>query len=238
VIGQENPLVFLAWNFGLFLPLVLWALVRALREKSEHRFTLGLGLAFFAALFFVMLAPWDWDNTKVMLWCYLLILPGVEALVLARLHVAVRAVAIAVLFLSGAVSVLAASLAPLGRNEVVDLAEMEGVCPALEGVSVRERVATVPTFNHPVALCGHPVVAGYAGHLWSHGIDARKVQADLTAMMRGEPDWRERARGVRARLIFWGPREESEYGDSPRPWEATEPLLAEGPWGRLYRLAD
>jgi hypothetical protein len=152
--------------------------------------------------------------------------------------VAVRALVLAALFLSGAVSVLAASLAPLGRNEVVDIAEMEGVCGALGGVSVRERVATVPTFNHPVALCGHPVVAGYAGHLWSHGIDARKVQADLTAMMRGEPDWRERARGVRARLIFWGPREEGEYGDSPRPWEATETLLAEGPWGRLYRLAD
>ena len=47
--------------------------------------------ALFAALFFVKLAPWDWDNTKVMLWCYLLVLPGLEALVLARLGVLARA---------------------------------------------------------------------------------------------------------------------------------------------------
>jgi hypothetical protein len=238
VMGDENPLVFLARNFGLFLPLALSALARALRERSEDRFTVGPGLALFAVLFFVMLAPWDWDNTKVMLWCYLLVLPGMDALVLARLRLPLRALALAALFFSGAVAVLAASLAPLGRNEVLDLAETQGVCRALAGISVCERVATVPTFNHPVALCGHPLVAGYAGHLWSHGIDAREVQADLTAAMRGESDWRDRARRVRARLLFWGPREALEYPDSPRPWEATETLVAEGPWGRLYRLAE
>jgi hypothetical protein len=238
VIGDENPLVFLVRNFGLFLPFALWALARAVREKSEHRFTIGPGLALFVALFFVMLAPWDWDNTKVMVWCYLLVLPGMEALVLARLRLPLRTLAVAALFFSGAVAVLAASVAPLGRNEVLDLAETQGVCRALAGISVRERVATVPTFNHPVALCGHPLVAGYAGHLWSHGIEARQVQADLAAAMRGESDWRERTRRVQAKLIFWGPREAREYPDSPRPWEATETLVAEGPWGRLYRLAD
>ena len=238
VIGDENPLVFLARNFGLFLPLALWALARALRERSEHRFTVGPGLALFVVLFFVMLAPWDWDNTKVMLWCYLLVLPGMDALVLARLRLPLRVLALAALFFSGAVAVLAASLAPPGRFEVLGLEETRGVCRALAGISVRERVATVPTFNHPVALCGHPLVAGYAGHLWSHGIEARQVQADLAAAMRGEADWRQRARRVQARLIFWGPREAREYLDSPRPWEATETLVAEGPWGRLYRLAD
>lgn len=238
VIGNEHALMFLALNFGLFLPLAAWALVRAFRERSEHRFTLGPGLALFVAFFFVMLAPWDWDNTKVMLWCYLLILPGVDALVLARLRLPLRTVALAVLFFSGAVSVLAASVAPLGRIEVLNLAETEGVCRALAGISVRERIATLPTFNHPVALCGHPLVAGYAGHLWSHGIDARQVQADLAAVMKGASDWRDRARRVHASLLFWGPREAREYGDSTRPWEATETLVAEGPWGRLYRLAE
>lgn len=238
VIGRDNPLMFLALNFGLFLPLALWALVRALREKSEHRWTVAPGLAFFVALFFVMLAPWDWDNTKVMLWCYLLMLPGMEALVLARLHLPVRVAALVALLFSGAVSVLAASVAPQGRNEVLDIAEAEGVCRALAGISVRERVATVPTFNHPVALCGHPLVAGYAGHLWSHGIDARQTQSDLAALMKGEPDWRARARRVQARLLFWGLRETQEYGESARPWEATETLVEEGPWGRLYRLAE
>jgi len=240
-IGAQNPLAFLGLNFGLFLPLALWALVRALRERSEHVLTLGPGLALFAALFFVKLAPWAWDNTKVMLWCYLLVLPGLEALVLERLRVPVRAAVLVGLLLPGAVAVLAASREPTPRLEVLHVAETDGVCRALAGVPPGDRVATVATFNHPVALCGHPLVAGYAGHLWSHGIDDRSIertQRDLEALMRGEPDWRPSAQRVRAKLLFWGAREAREYPLSPRPWEATRPLVAEGSWGRLYRLVD
>ena len=240
-IGAQNPLAFLGLNFGLFLPLALWALVRALRERSEHVFTLGPGLALFAALFFVKLAPWAWDNTKVMLWCYLLVLPGLEALVLERLRVPVRAAVLVGLLLPGAVPVLAASREPTPRLEVLHVAETDGVCRALAGVPPGDRVATVATFNHPVALCGHPLVAGYAGHLWSHGTDDRSIertQRDLEALMRGEPDWRQSAQRVRAKLLFWGAREAREYPLSLRPWEATRPLVAEGSWGRLYRLVD
>jgi hypothetical protein len=237
-IGAQNPLVFLALNFGLFLPLVLWALVRGLRERSDHVLMLGPGLAFFSALFFVMLAPWDWDNTKVMLWCYLLVLPGLEALVLERLRAPVRAAALIGLLLPGGAAVLAASREPTPRIEVLHVAETDGVCRALAGVPPGDRVATMATFNHPVALCGHPLVAGYAGHLWSHGIEARSTQRDLDALLRGEPDWRERAQRVGAKLLFWGAREAREYALSSRPWEATRPLVAEGPWGRLYRLVD
>jgi hypothetical protein len=237
-MGGQNPLVFLAVNFGLFLPLALWALARGLRERSPHLMTLAPGLALFAALFFVMLAPWDWDNTKVMLWCYLLVLPGLEALVLARLRAPVRAAVLLGLLLPGAAAVFLASREPKPRIEILNLAETDGVCRALAGFPPGDRVATVPTFNHPVALCGHPLVAGYPGHLWSHGIEARSIQRDLEGLLGGEPDWRERAERVGAKLLFWGAREAREHAFSPRPWEGTRPLVAEGTWGRLYRLAD
>ena len=237
-IGEENPLGFFAVNFGVFLPLALWALTRALRERSEHLATLGPGIVLFVALFFVMLAPWDWDNTKVMLWCYLLVLPGLEALVLERLRAPLRVAALVGLLLPGVAAVLTASEEPRPRIEVLNVAETEGVCRALASVPPGDRVATVPTFNHPVALCGHPLVAGYAGHLWSHGIEARSVQRDLAALLGGEPDWQQRARRVGAKLLFWGAREAREHALSSRPWEGTRPLVAEGTWGRLYRLGD
>jgi len=236
-IGDANPVAFLAVNFGLFLPLALLALARAWAGPSEHRLTLGPALAFLATLFFVMLAPWDWDNTKVMLWCYLLALPGLWDLVLARLGPRLRAVALGGLLLPGAVAVVLASRGPAGRLEILDVAEVEGVCRALAAVPVSERVATVPTFNHPVALCGHPLVAGYPGHLWSHGIRADATLASLDALLSGAPGWEERAREAQAAVLFWGRREEGRFPQSPRPWEASRPLVAEGAWGRLYRLA-
>ncbi len=78
MIGAQDPLVFLLVNFGLFLPLALLALWRAVRERHrEELLVLVPPLAVFAALFLVKLAPWEWDNTKVMLWCYVAVLPAV-----------------------------------------------------------------------------------------------------------------------------------------------------------------
>ena len=235
-IGAQNPAVFLLVNFGLFLPLALAALVLAARERRrEELLVIGPALAVFAALFLVRLAPWEWDNTKVLMWCYAAALPAIGSLVLARVAMAWRAALVFGLLFSGAVSVVGASLGRGPRLEVLNLAEHEGVCQALAGLKAT-RVATAPTFNHPVALCGQPIVAGYAGHLWSHGLDARAVQQGLTRLMRGEAGWREEARALRASHVFWGPREQQAFPDSTQPWRDGAPPVASGPWGSIYAL--
>jgi hypothetical protein len=236
VIGAQNPIVFLLVNFGLFLPLALAALALAARQRRrEELLVLGPALAVFAALFFVRLAPWEWDNTKVMLWCYVVALPPIGSLVLDRVGSAWRAALVTGLLFSGAVSVLGASLGGGPRLEVLDRAEYDGVCRALAGLNV-SRMAVAPTFNHPVALCGQPIVAGYAGHLWSHGLDARVVQAGLERLMLGERGWREEARALRASHVFWGPREEATFPGSRQPWREGPPPVASGDWGSIYSV--
>lgn len=235
-MGAQNPAVFLLWNFGFFLPLAIGALALAARERRrEELLVLGPALAILAALFLVRLAPWEWDNTKVMLWCYVAALPPIGSLVLRRVAVAWRIVLLVGLLFSGAVSVLGASLGRGPRLEVLEVAEYEGVCRALEGVRT-SRIATVPTFNHPVALCGRPIVAGYPGHLWSHGLNAAAVEKGLGRLMRGEPGWREEARALGASHVFWGAREREAFPASTRPWTEAGPPVASGPWGALYRL--
>jgi hypothetical protein len=133
------------------------------------------------------------------------------------------------------VSVLGASLGRGPRLEVLDLAEHEGVCRAVAGVRTA-RVATAPTFNHPVALCGRPIVAGYAGHLWSHGLDSAVVERKLSHVMRGGAAWREVARSIGASHVFWGAREREAFPGSTRPWSGEGPPLASGPWGELYAV--
>ena len=236
-IGDDNPAVFLLVNFGLFLPLALAALVLAWRGRHrEDLLVLGPALGVFALLFLVRLAPWEWDNTKVMLWCYLMALPSIGSLVLSRLGRVWQVAAVVGLLFSGAVSVTAASLGRGPRLDVLRLGEYEAVCRALASRPPTERVAVAPTFNHPVALCGHPLVLGYGGHLWSHGIDASRVSQRLVALMQGQPSWREDARAVEARLLFWGPRERAAFRGSVRPWEAELVPLASGPWGAVYEL--
>jgi hypothetical protein len=235
MIATANPLIFLLVNFGLWLPLALWALFRAVHEgRRQEQLLLGPALAVFAALFVVRVAPWEWDNTKLMLWCYLLTLPPIQTLLLARLRLVARAVALWLLFFSGAISVAAASGRAAAGLEILDQQEYHGVCAALAGLGREERVATMQTHNHPVALCGQPIVAGYAGHLWSHGHDAARVEGELDRLLAGDEDWAAIARRLEARYLFWGMRERLRFPASRRPW--TSHPVASGSWGTLYRL--
>jgi hypothetical protein len=237
MIGGEGAVVFLLLNFGLFLPLALAALFAAARRRErEELLVLGPAIAVFAALFFVRLAPWEWDNTKVMVWCYLAALPPIEALVLRRMRRGWRVAAVFGLLFSGAVSVAAACVGEAGPLVVLEEAEYRAVCDAVRPFERDARVATAQAHNHPVALCGQPVVAGYSGHLWSHGLDSGPVERGLQRLMRGGGDFRAEARALGARYVFWGPREAAAFRDSSQPWRDAGPPVAEGPWGALYRV--
>lgn len=236
VMADEHPATFLAKNFGFWLPLAAVALFEAVRARRREALLLLVpSLSLFALLFLVRVAPWAWDNTKVMLWCLVAMLPALDGLVIARVRPALRAAALVLLFASGVASLLWACVGRLPRLEVLSVAEYAGVCEALAKVPTT-RVAAYPTFNHPVALCGRPLVAGYAGHLWSHGLDSSRVEAQLKRLMLGEPGWRQDADALGASHVFWGAREASAFPTSTHPWQSLGRPAASGPWGALYSL--
>ena len=65
-----------------------------------------------------------------------------------------------------------------------------------------DRIAVDPRFNHPAILLGRPVVCGYEGHLWSHGLDYRKTRAKLRNVMAAGPGWISDARDIGAKWIL------------------------------------
>ena len=145
-----------------------------------------------------MLAPWEWDNTKAFLWCVLLMLGPLSAWMDERPRVLCIGLG-ALLLLPGVPAAVGGFVAskPL---DIFDEAEREAVCAALREVPADDRVATVQTFDHPVGLCGRALVAGYAGHLWSHGLRAGPVVDRLGRIMNGEEGWADR-RGCRGRTL-------------------------------------
>ena len=90
------------------------------------------------------------------------------------------------------------------------------VCEALAPLADEAR-RHAQTFNHPVALCGRPIVAGYAGHLWSHGLDSAMAEARLKHLMQGRAGWQDDARALGASHLFWGAREASAFPGSTPP---------------------
>ena len=58
----------------------------------------------------------------------------------------------------------------------------------------------------------------------------------MLGWMNGAPGWKETARNFRARYLFWGRPEISNYPQSTRPWEKESKLVETGPWGSIYDL--
>lgn len=237
MMGSENPLRFLLLNFGLLPPLAVAMLLRPPRgDTTVARFTLAPALGLFVGLFFVVLAPWEWDNTKAFVWCILLMVGPLSAWLAEKTRVW-RVGLVALLLLPGAPAALGGLLAstPL---VVYEEAERASVCAALRDLPADTRVATVQTFNHPVGLCGRALVAGYPGHLWSHGLRADDVQNRLGRIMSGEPDWQADARALGVRYVFWGPRERRAFPFSSRPWAEGKEPRAHTAYGDLWALSD
>jgi len=190
----------------------------------------------FLFAFCVKTAPWGWDNIKLIIWAYLILLPFLWRELIARWPIEVRAAVCFALFCSGFVSLFGGLVTEENGYNFADRAEFDAVGSALRKVPVQARFLGFPTYNHPLLLQGRKMVLGYPGHLWTQGFDYGGVENKLNALMRGAPDWRQQARNLHARYLFWGREETAHYPDSTRPWEREAKSIDSGKWGAIYDL--
>ena len=229
--GEQNVAAFWWQNLGPWLLLLGGVLIfLSVRRQWRSLALFAFYLALFGVFSVVMLAPWDWDNIKVLIWPWFGLL-GVAWHCLptqeeqARWRQSLRlgvgtgsALLLAVLGLSGTVS-LVSSLSPQQDAVTVyqarELWDMEG---ALKNVSPDAVFIAAPSYNHPLTYWGGVRVLGYEGHTWSHGIDSAEVSALQARLYAGDADWRQIATTLGATHIVWGPHERQQYGDVAQPW--------------------
>lgn len=232
VAAPDSWVWFWAKNLGAFLPLLGFALARrGLMPRPGARF-LWPFMGLFAVANVVIFQPWDWDNTKVLVWWYLASCVLVAALMarLWREHASIPAralvvVVVATLLLSGTLEG-AASL--LGRDrqrmlspEEVDLAERIRASTAPRSV-----FAAGLAHNNPVSvLAGRRVILGYPGWMWSQGMDAKAREGDLRkifALDTGAPAILDR---YAVDYVAVGPKERKELGADLDVWRARFPAV-------------
>jgi len=234
-------------NFGAWIPLVLFFVgITALsiwKQFKEPDFKIPASVAFlipavaiFALGYFVKFAPWEWDNIKIIVWAYFIILPFLWNDLISLWPSSLRALVCVALFASGFVSLLGGLAAGRTGFGLVDRAELDAVGMVVRKLPADARYAGFPTYNHPVLLHGRKMVMGYPGHLWTQGFNYSEVETKLQALMKGAPNWKEIARSLGARYLFWGREEKVKYLTSTRPWEREAALVAVGDWGAVYDL--
>jgi hypothetical protein len=241
--GSQSVPLFWLKNTGLLIPVlvaaVCWRGERPLLTRQLLMFYLPFTLCFFIPNL-VRLAPWIWDNIKVLTYWFVASVP-IVSLLLARL-------AEGSIWRRGAAVVLFVSLTLAGGLDLWRVAsdafearifdrraiEFAAVVAATTGRSSLVLHAPIP--NHPVALTGRQSLMGYPGHVWSHGLDAGGREADIKRIYAGGAD----AEGLLARYaidyVVVGPAEHRYMLVNERFFERY-PRLGKPNGYRLYRIA-
>ena len=193
--GSQNVLLFWLKNTGLLIPLLIAAVAWRSREPLVPRRLLMFYLPFtlcFIVPNLVRLAPWTWDNIKVLVYWHIASMPLV-ALLLARLAQGGwwrRSAAVALfvsLTLAGALDLWRVASGAV-QAQIFDRRGLEFAAMVSATTSPTSLILHAPIHNHPVALTGRRSLMGYAGHVWSHGLDYRPREADIKAMYAGSAD--------------------------------------------------
>ena len=241
--GSQNVIVFWLRNTGLLIPLVAAALVWRSQPPLVPRRWLLFYAPFvlcFAVPNLVRLAPWIWDNIKVLVYWFVASVPLV-ALVLARLgrgswwRGALAALLFSSLTLAGALDVWRVASGGF-QSRIFDREGIEFARVVAERTSPGALIAHAPVPNHPIALSGRRSLMGYPGHVWSHGLDGGPREADIRRIYAGGPDAAATLERYRIDYVVVGPIERFRLPVS-EPFFARYPRAAEAGEYRLYRTS-
>ena len=197
--GWDNSNENFAWfwlkNTGLFIPLLIAALLWKREDYLVSRKLLLFYLPFtlcFLVPNLVKLAPWIWDNVKVLFYWWIASAP-IVALLLARLwesNVWNRLLAtglFVVLTLAGGLDVFPL-LTGQGEYQEFDRNGANFAEIIKQQTPPRATILHAPIHNTPIFLTGRRSLMGYPGHIWTHGLDFGPREAEITRVYSGSPD--------------------------------------------------
>jgi len=195
--GSDNVFWFWFKNTGFFIPLLvtalLWKTDQYLISRKLLLFYLPFTLCFFVPNM-IKLAPWIWDNIKILFYWWIASAP-IVALLLAKLWEGTlgnRILAVALfimLTLSGALDVVPL-LMKKGEYQEFDPDGIAFAEVIKRQTPIKAMILHAPVHNTPVFLSGRRSLMGYPGHIWTHGIDSGPREADIKRVYNGGWDAR------------------------------------------------
>ena len=266
--GDRNFLSFWFLNTGLVIPLIIAGLLlvwfwrqpvmepqsrKAAKKKSSpsdistlpsHISPLIFFYIPFAFLFVVSnaakLAPWEWDNIKVLIYWFVGSVPFI-ALAISwawrQTNAAWKtaaAICFVVLIASGALDVWR-TVSDQINYKVFDKDAVEIAAQIRTRTPAKALFLNAPTFNTAVVLSGRQSLMRYPGHLGSHGINYGQRESDVKQIYQGGP-------GAPALMEMYGIQyviispEERNKGGVNEQFFSSYPVAAESGQYRVYKI--
>ena len=236
--------MFWFWNTGLFIPLIitaiLWRGKDYLVSKRLLLFYLPFTLCFIVPNVLKM-APWIWDNIKVLFYWWLGSAP-IVALLLARLWkkgLVLKVVALllfASITFAGALDVAGLSFGSR-KYEVFDKTGIDFAEVIKQKTDPQAVIVHAQVHNHPVFLTGRRSLMGYPGHIWTHGLDFTQREAEIRRIYTGAPDAFDLIKKHGIQYAVVGPHERNVLAVNDLFFSHFEKIGEVGEY-RLYKVAQ
>lgn len=242
--GEENPAWFWLKNTGIFIPLIILAILWRGKNFLISRRLLVYYLPFtlcFIIPNLIKLAPWVWDNIKVLYYWWLASAPLV-ALLLARLwqqrgvQRPIAALLFVMVTLAGSLDV--ASI--VFRKTEFSVFDARGIAFAeiiKQQTPPRSLVVHAPVHNHPSFLSGRRSLLGYPGHIWTHGLEYGPRENEIKRIYAGTPDAESLLKKYQASYVVVGPLERNNTFVNDQFFTRFSKVGEVGDY-RLYKIAQ
>ena len=260
--GEQNFVWFWLLNTGIFIPAaaagIYLATRKATREEKDRseggkavsrqtvsgdRLSLLLFSLPFIFLFVVSntakLAPWEWDNIKVLIYWFVGMIPFAAIAItwLWRRSVIGRIAAISaitILTLSGALDVWRT----VSRQINIKVFERDSVTIARrlkQSTPQQAFFVNAPTYNSAIVLTGRRSLIRYTGHLSSHGINYAQRESDVKEIYKGGPAAENLMRSYGVNYVLISPEERNSMQVNEQ-FFSKFPVAAESGAYRVYRV--
>lgn len=242
--GDANILWFWFVNTGFFIP----ALLTALFWRSQ-RFKIPRPLLLFYLPFLlcfivpnlIKVAPWVWDNIKVLFYWYIASVPLVAWLLAYGLKQKsiwrwIAAGLLASMVLSGMLDVLRV-VEEASEYQEFDAAGVEMANYISDHTAPHSVVLHAPTYNTPVFLTGRRSLLGYEGWMWSRGLKYPERAADIQSIYSGSADAGRLLTQYHIEYVLLGPAEQATGKVNESFWTQQHKAAQFGVY-RLYKVEE
>jgi hypothetical protein len=256
---NDDAVTFWLKNTGLTIPLILAAFfyviyllnrkpgenAKETKQASADPRRLKLLLLFyvpFAALFVISnifkLAPWEWDNIKILIYWFIGSFPLMGYLLseIWRHGYPGKAAAGALVFLlcaSGALDVWRTASGQI-KMRVFDSDAVRIADQIRSKTEPKALFLNAPTYNSAVVLSGRRSLMRYSGHLNSHGINHMERETDVRQIYQGGASAEMLLRKHNIEYVMVGP-EERELRPNEEFFRKF-PVIAESGQYRVYKV--
>ncbi len=214
--SEENIIWFWFKNLGIFAPLLIISLFWLFKNKFLFTLYLPFLFIFIISNIFVF-QPWDFDNSKLLVYWYFASTIVVAFFVYDQFLVknlakkATGVFLISTMVFSGALDVFR-TFTPITSYQIFSNSDLE-IAESVKNLTAEKSLfLTASSHNHPIpALAGRSTLVGFHGWLWSHGLPYQERANDVKQIYLGGRQAEQLISKYKINYLTIGPLEKSEY---------------------------